>query len=427
LKRILIGIPTANDIHPQTFKSIYDQIIPAGYKADFQFFYGYNVDQVRNLIADWTVKGFDYLFAVDHDVSFAPDTIMKLLAHDKPAVSGLYRQRLEPQAIEVYDMNLARIPWSHLKGRGLVQVGGFGLGCVLIKKEVFATVGYPQFVYYDALDHKDTFSEDLDFCRKATRKGFTMWADTSIVCGHHGHKVFTIVDEAPPVVENPEKKRLRELGAMRLLPQIHTQYLASMKNDGLEPKVIYDIGACVLHWTNEAKTVWPNSQYVLFEAMDATKFLYEEGNYLHNCGLLSSEDEKVISFYENTEHPGGNSVYKENIVLSPRADELFPEEKKVRKISMTLDTVVNENNFPMPDLIKMDIQGAELDVLKGAANVLKNCNHVILELQHVDYNFGAPKSEEVIEYMKGLGFSTAGMFCGSSALDVDGDYHFTRD
>jgi FkbM family methyltransferase len=200
-----------------------------------------------------------------------------------------------------------------------------------------------------------------------------------------------------------------------------------MKNDGLEPKVIYDIGACVLHWTNEAKTVWPNSQYVLFEAMDATKFLYEEGNYLHNCGLLSSEDEKVISFYENTEHPGGNSVYKENIVLSPRADELFPEEKKVRKISMTLDTVVKENNFPMPDLIKMDIQGAELDVLKGAANVLKNCNHVILELQHVDYNFGAPKSEEVIEYMKGLGFSTAGMFCGSSVLDVDGDYHFTRD
>ena len=58
MKRILIGIPTANDIHPQTFKSIYDQIIPAGYKADFQFFYGYNVDQVRNLIADWTVKGF---------------------------------------------------------------------------------------------------------------------------------------------------------------------------------------------------------------------------------------------------------------------------------------------------------------------------------------------------------------------------------
>ena len=64
MKRILIGIPTANDIHPQTFKSIYDQIIPHGYKADFQFFYGYNVDQVRNLIADWTVKGFDYLFAL---------------------------------------------------------------------------------------------------------------------------------------------------------------------------------------------------------------------------------------------------------------------------------------------------------------------------------------------------------------------------
>jgi hypothetical protein len=75
----------------------------------------------------------------------------------------------------------------------------------------------------------------------------------------------------------------------------------------------------------------------------------------------------------------------------------------------------------------MDIQGAELKALKGAVETLKSCNHLILELQHKDYNLGAPKSQEVIEYLESIGFVLHGgkMFCGSDK-GVDGDYHFIR-
>jgi hypothetical protein len=194
MKRILIAIPTANDIHPQTFKSIFDaaQILPPGYVAQFQYFYGYRVDQVRNLIADWTVKGFDYLFAVDHDVSFEPDTLYKLIMADKPVVAGVYRQRNETQILEVHDFNFRNLSWENLKGKGVVEVGAFGFGCVLVKKQVLVDVGHPQFVYHVALDHANTFSEDLDFCKKAREQGHSLWVDTSIVCGHHGQKVFTV-------------------------------------------------------------------------------------------------------------------------------------------------------------------------------------------------------------------------------------------
>ncbi len=426
MKKILIAIPTARYIEPDTFKSIYDQIIPPGFAVEFQYFYGYRVDQVRNLIADWVVRGYDYLFAVDHDVTFPPDTLMKMIMHDKDLVTGVYRQRVDPQAIEIYDLNQHRMTVDQLYSTrsNLVRIGGCGFGCVLVKKDVFRRIGYPQFEYHVALNHNNTISEDTDFCNKAMSKGFTLWCDPSILCGHIGSTTMQV--QLPQV--DPVKQRLKELHDQPLLPQKHVDYLWKLKADGVEPKVIYDIGACVLHWTNRAKEVWPNAKIIPFEAMEAVESLYQEqgfDTYAVRCVLSDTVGEEV-EFFENTEHPGGNSMFKENPELSPLADQLFPDEKKVKVKTKTLDDVAYM--LPKPDFIKMDIQGAELKALKGATETLKTVNHLILELQHLDYNFGAPKAQEVIDHLKTIGFEMVGdgMFCGSD-LGVDGDYHFARD
>ena len=197
-KKILIAIPTARNIEAITFKSIYDLEVPDGYETTFQFFFGYQVDQVRNLIADWVVNGkYDYLFSVDSDISFPPDTLKRLVAHDVDAVSGVYRQRnADVQIIELFESNdqggFTHIPYEKLKGQGLYEVGAMGFGCSLIKHKVFADIGYPQFQYFSAIDHANTFSEDLDFCRKAKNKGFKIYADTSIICEHHGSYTFRV-------------------------------------------------------------------------------------------------------------------------------------------------------------------------------------------------------------------------------------------
>jgi glycosyltransferase involved in cell wall biosynthesis len=194
-KRILIAVPTARYIEPATFKAIYDQKISKDYEVNFQYFYGYNVDQVRNLIASWAVNGYDYLWAVDSDISFASDTLQRLIDHDRDVVSAVYRQRIPGQTVvELYRNNdrggVTNINWNEIKGQGLVEIQACGFGCVLIKSEVLKSIGYPQFQYHSALDHNDTVSEDVDFCRKATNKGFRIWADTNILCDHHGSIVF---------------------------------------------------------------------------------------------------------------------------------------------------------------------------------------------------------------------------------------------
>lgn len=198
-KKVLIAIPTTKNIEAATYKAIYDQILPDNIKAEFQYFYGYNVDQVRNLIANWIVKGdYDYLFSVDYDISFPDDTLARLIAQDKDVVSGIYRQRFhEHQTLEIFEANdrggFTHMPYEKLKGRTQpVEIGACGFGCVLVKKKVMVDIGYPQFVYHHALDHKDTFSEDLDFCRKARAKGFTIWADPTIICDHTGSYVYRV-------------------------------------------------------------------------------------------------------------------------------------------------------------------------------------------------------------------------------------------
>lgn len=411
MKKILIAIPTARYIEADTFKSIYDLQIPEGYNVTFQHFYGYRVDQVRNLIADWVVRGFDYLFSVDHDITFAPDTLQKLLSHDKDLVSGVYRQRLEPQQLEIYEPFGTRMSAEDLYSRNwnLVGIGGCGFGCVLVKKEVFATVGYPQFEYHPALDHSNTISEDTDFCKKAITKGFKLWCDPSVVCGHIGSTTMHV--KIPET--NPVETRLRALSLQDDLPRDHVEYL---KNMNIKPKVIYDIGACIMHWTKEAKKIWPGAKIVMFDAMNHAEFLYKESGLDYYCDGPLGDTFKQVKFYENAMDPAGNSVYKEN-------SEFFTEQHAVQKQMRTLDSIVSDNGYQLPDLIKIDVQGAELDVLRGAEKSLSKCKDIIIELQHVEYNLGAPTMTVVTDYLDSIGFKLVERI---RMTDADGDYHFTR-
>ena len=426
VKSILIAIPTNMYIEPDTFKSVYDLEVPDNYTTDFQYFYGYQVDQIRNLIAHWATH-YDYLFAVDSDIVFAKDTLTKMLQHDVDMVSGIYRQRkADQQVLEIYK-NGTNMEYKDLHNKGLVEIDGCGFGCVLIKSEVIKAVGYPQFVYKSAINHKDTISEDTYFCHQAKLKGYKIYTDTSILCDHIGKTKYVVempVEVAPQPSFNAFD-RLMELSNTRLLPRNHLEYLYRMRDEfNIKPKVIYDIGACVLHWTREAINVWNDAQFFAFEGMPESEDIFKYFKIPYNIGVLSSETGKEVDFIQNTYHPGGNSYYAENTEINPTSNAFY-EGAVVRKVkAVSLDDVVSQRGFPAPDLIKMDVQGAELDILKGAQNTLKSCNDVILELQKVEYNKGAPLRGDVIAYMETIGFRlTSGPF---SEATFDGDYHFTR-
>jgi FkbM family methyltransferase len=222
--------------------------------------------------------------------------------------------------------------------------------------------------------------------------------------------------------EKEIENHIRYIHSLDLLPEDHVEYLVHLKNNGFEPKVIYDIGSCVGHWTREAEKIWPNAKIILFDALELLEFLYQEkfNNYDYHLGVLSSEDDKTVKFYQDPFNLGGNSYYKEI------GSHYFntPEHLFVYKKTKKLDTIVKEKSFPLPDLIKMDVQGAEKDIIKGALETIKNCKHLIVEMQIVDFNQGAPKAEETGPYIESLGYKCIGYRFSDNGPDAD--YGFMR-
>jgi hypothetical protein len=64
-------------------------------------------------------------------------------------------------------------------------------------------------------------------------------------------------------------------------------------------------------------------------------------------------------------------------------------------------------------------QGAELDIIKGAGEVLKYCKYLIVELQHTEYNKYASRATEVIEYLKTIGYDCIAPKFSDNGPDAD--------
>lgn len=208
-----------------------------------------------------------------------------------------------------------------------------------------------------------------------------------------------------------------------LLPKNHINYLESLKKRGFEPKVIYDIGSCVLHWTRHAERIWPDAKIILFDANPHCKFLYQKYQYYN--GLLSNISGVNMKFYMNEFSPGGASYYRE--IGSENSKTLYPENRYYNYLAMTLDDVVEKYNYPKPDFVKMDVQGAEHDILQGGIKTMKSTQHLIMELPKsgIIYNENAPNLEKTIKLAEDYGWiCEAPLFSDNGYFD--GDYGFIR-
>ena len=67
--------------------------------------------------------------------------------------------------------------------------------------------------------------------------------------------------------------------------------------------------------------------------------------------------------FENARMPGGNSYYREVGVATSK--DVFTDGHAIPKTAVRLDTVVADRAYLPPDLVKIDVQGAERDVLAG--------------------------------------------------------------
>jgi 2-polyprenyl-3-methyl-5-hydroxy-6-metoxy-1,4-benzoquinol methylase len=123
-----------------------------------------------DMVIDWERKGHQ-----------AYEFLRTLIGHDKDICGIRYYQRgqecLPVLMTKISDTGYRFLRDDEITG-GLQQVDVAGGGCLLIKTKIFDRIPFP---YFDA-EHQ--YGTDVQLCRKAAEKGFTVWADTSIELGH---------------------------------------------------------------------------------------------------------------------------------------------------------------------------------------------------------------------------------------------------
>lgn len=168
----------------------------------------------------------------------------------------------------------------------------------------------------------------------------------------------------------------------------------TLKNRGLSPLTAIDIGANVGEWYEDFKRYFPNANVLSVEANPQLEAELKSRNPNSKIMLLGREMKDGVEFYINpdTDNDVGASMYRE-------ATQWGNNATAINLPMATLDSL--KKRF---DWIKMDVQGAELDVLKGGLETLQHAMVVELELSVMKYNEGAPSASNIISWMWAKGF-----------------------
>ena len=164
------------------------------------------------------------------------------------------------------------------------------------------------------------------------------------------------------------------------------------------PQRVLDIGANIGGWYSLCKDTYPESYIFSIEANDGCEPSLKATNPNSIIALLA-KDEEMYDFYTKTDASTatGNSIYRE---LTPYYDNEATN-LIVKKQGVMLDKLFPDETF---DLIKMDIQGAELDAIRGGIKICKKAKGILLEVALKEYNSSSPLHDEVVEYMESIGF-----------------------
>jgi len=166
---------------------------------------------------------------------------------------------------------------------------------------------------------------------------------------------------------------------------------------GLSPRTVVDIGAAYGEWSALAGRVFSKARVILIEPLsEFAPFLEVTTRGLTDAIVVAAAAGRT---------PGSAMlhVHRDLVGTSLRSEPgLAAADREVTVL--TVDGLVAEYSAKGPFVLKLDVQGAELDVLAGAAATLAETELVQLETLLFPFYDGAPQLAEVVAFMRAAGF-----------------------
>jgi FkbM family methyltransferase len=175
--------------------------------------------------------------------------------------------------------------------------------------------------------------------------------------------------------------------------------MADLAGLGFTPRRILDVGANEGTWSESMSKIVPGAEFFLLEGNTGLEHFLKEKGRPYRIAIIGNEEKKVTFFKlcDGGRCSGASSIFQEN---TQWGEVMAKEERQMT----TIDTVLREEKQQPFDMIKLDVQGAEIIALKGATEALKSVEVILAETSNVEYNKGAPRTLEVLNYLDEIGF-----------------------
>ena len=182
---------------------------------------------------------------------------------------------------------------------------------------------------------------------------------------------------------------------------------------------IFDVGSCEGLDSIKYSRMFPEARVFAFEPISSnfqkikdnlSEFKTSKINAFH---LALSDKKATIEIFKSSGNPESEKGdwehgNKSSSILAPEKHlELYDWckfDSKEEVESDTLKSFCQDKDIRKIDLLHMDVQGAELMVLKGAVDFLSNIRMIWLEVAYVELYKDQPLRDEVANYMRDQGF-----------------------
>jgi FkbM family methyltransferase len=167
--------------------------------------------------------------------------------------------------------------------------------------------------------------------------------------------------------------------------------------------------AGVYNWFKK-KVLWIEALPEIFlELNDTVNIFY---NQKAICALLGDKNKEKQNFYMANNDGATSSLFDFSKDVKKKklwSDRNFKMIKKLSLDMVTLDNLFEELNIQAKDYNHwiLDVQGAELLVLKGAKKSLVNCSSLQIEVSKIEFYEGGALWEDLLTFLKEYSFFPA--------------------
>jgi FkbM family methyltransferase len=174
---------------------------------------------------------------------------------------------------------------------------------------------------------------------------------------------------------------------------------------------IVDVGANRGQFALLARTLWPRAKLFCFEPLKEPRNLMRRT--LRDAQIVISEFALGKTNYQS--HMYVTMQDDSSSLLSPSEIQAAVFSTKTKRIETgilikRLDEVIDPSDLGPSTLLKIDVQGTELEVLEGAVNILNSIQNIYVECSYQELYAGQHLVSEVMEFLRSQKFQLIGVF-----------------